>query len=81
MVKVKFEQDVEYCSLCPFGVVTGPEWDPEVCEEVYTIRCNKQHGKVVHEWLTWSECASRCSNHVGCLDTPVKSCPFIESTP
>ena len=76
MVKVKIEQYVEFCSVCPFGTVIGPVWDPETENEVYTIRCEKQNGKVVYDCLCWNECASRCSNHVGCLDTPPASCPF-----
>lgn len=76
MVKVTIEQDVEFCSLCPFGKVSGPVWDHDSENEVYTVRCEKQNEKIVHDYLCWNECASRCSNCVGCHDVPPASCPF-----
>lgn len=76
MVKVKIEQDVEFCSLCPFGKVTGPVWDPDAENEVYTVRCGKQNGKTIWDNLTWNECASRCTTRTNCFDIPPASCPF-----
>ena len=75
-IKTKIDQNVEFCSLCPFGKVSGPVWDSLMESEVYTVKCEKQNGKIVHDYLCWYECASQCDDCVGCHDVPPVSCPF-----
>lgn len=74
--KVKATIETEFCSLCPLGVVTGPVWDRECEEEVYTVRCSALNGKVVHDFLAWNECAAKCTSHDNCFDIPPEECPF-----
>ena len=73
--KVKVAIDVEFCSLCPYGKVTFPIWDPDLEEEVRDVICMKT-GKTVHHDLSWAECASSCKFHTYSVDTPPECCPF-----
>lgn len=74
--KVKVTTVVEYCSLCPYGRTEGPFWDRESAEEVYTVRCAALNGQIVHDFLSWNECALTCKLRNHCFDNIPEECPF-----
>lgn len=71
---VEVKTPVEFCSLCPYGYVEGPTWNPQFQEEDYDVICKLLH-KTVYDCLHWTECAAKTSKRSG-LDKVPPYCPF-----